>query len=59
MHTIKYKNCLAQQDNKTLRVIVSKKDTQTLCYQHIKKLSGKELRTVVNQYLSDVKEMKI
>ena len=59
MHTIKYKNCLAQQDNKTLCVIVSKKDTQAICYPHIKKLSGKELRTVANQYLSDVKEMKV
>lgn len=54
MHTIKYKSCLAQQDNKTLKVVVSKKDSQSICYDYTKKLSGKELRTVVNRYLSEV-----
>ena len=54
MHTIKYKNCLAQQNNKTLEVTVSKKDCPNICYQHDKKLSGKEMRTIVNRYLSEV-----
>ena len=53
MHTIKYKNCLAQQDNKTLKVFVFKKDCQSICYDYTQKLSGKELRTVVNRYLSE------
>ena len=54
MHTIKYKNCLAQQNNKTLEVTVSKKDCPNICYQNDKKLSGKEMRTIVNRYLSEV-----
>lgn len=53
MHTIKYKNCLAQQDNKTLKVTVSKAGCESICYSPNKKLSGKELRTVVNTYLKD------
>lgn len=54
MHTIKYKNCLAQQNNKTLEVTVSKKDYPSICYQYDKKLSGKEMRTIVNRYLAEV-----
>ena len=54
MHTIKYKNCLAQQNNKTLEVLVSKKDHQSIYYDYAKKLSGKELRTVINRYLSEI-----
>lgn len=51
MHTIKYKGCLAQQDNKTLEVTVSKNDENAVTYVYSKRLSGKELRTVVNRYL--------
>lgn len=54
MHTIKYKGCLAQQNNKTLEVVVSKNNFPSICYQHTKKLSGKEMRTIVNCYLSEV-----
>lgn len=54
MHTIKYKNCLAQQDNKTLEVVVSKNGLESICYGYDKRLSGKELRTVINRYLVDV-----
>lgn len=54
MHTIKYKNCIAQQDNKTLDITVSKSGMESICYNYDKKLSGKELRTVVNRYLCDV-----
>ena len=59
MHTIRYKGCVAQQDNKSLCVIVSKKDKQVLCYPHTKRLSGKELRAMVNQYLFDMKELEL
>lgn len=54
MHTIKYKKCVAQQDNKTLEVIVSKQDFPVVHYTYNKRLSGKELRTVVNRYLSEI-----
>jgi hypothetical protein len=53
MHMIKYKNCLVQQDNKTLEVTVSKNGRQSMCYAYTDKLSGKELRTVVNRYLAE------
>ena len=51
MHTIKYKKCLAQQDNKTLLVTVSKEGCLPGYFGYTQKLSGKELRTVVNRYL--------
>ena len=51
MHCIKYKKCLAQQDNKTLLVTVSKEGCMPVSFRHTKRLSGKELRTAVNQYL--------
>ena len=54
MHTIKYKGCLAQQNNKTLEVIVSKAGYPNVCYTYNRKLSGKELRAVINNYLADV-----
>lgn len=54
MHTIKYRSCLAQQDNKTLEVIVSKNSFPSITYMYNERLSGKELRTVVNRYLVDV-----
>ena len=53
MHTIKFKGCLAQQDNKTFEVTVSKKGCSSVCYTYKEKLSGKELRTVVNKYLTE------
>lgn len=54
MHTIKYKKCLAQQDNKTLEVIVSKDGFPNVTYKYSERLSGKELRTVVNRYLAEI-----
>ena len=54
MHTIKYKKCLAQQDNKTLEVIVSKDGFPSVAYEYSERLSGKELRTVVNRYLAEI-----
>jgi hypothetical protein len=54
MHTIKFRCCLAKQDNKTLEVTVSKSGHQSITYPYTEKLSGKELRTVVSRYLSDV-----
>ena len=54
MHTIKYKKCLAQQDNKTFEVIVSRDGYPSITYMYSEKLSGKELRTVVNKYLTDM-----
>ena len=54
MHTIKYKKCLAQQNNKTLEVTVSKDGFQSITYSYSERLSGKELRTVVNRYLNDI-----
>ena len=54
MHTIKYKKCVAQQDNKTLEVFVSRDGYPKICYMGMNRLSGKELRTVVNRYLVDV-----
>lgn len=54
MHTIKYRSCLAQQDNKTLEVTVSKAGFPSITYMYTEKLSGKELRTVVSRYLADI-----
>lgn len=55
MHTIKYKKCVAQQDNKTLEVVVSKDGYGNISYQPEKKLSVKELRTIINRYLEELK----
>ena len=54
MHTIKYKKCIAKQDNKTMKVYVSKQDCPTICYECSEKLSEKELRTFVNRYIEEV-----
>ena len=54
MHTIKFRGCLAQQDNKTLEVIVSKNGFPSITYVYNERLSGKELRTVVAKYLVDI-----
>ena len=54
MHTIKFRGCLAQQDNKTLEVIVSKNGFPSVNYTYNERLSGKELRTVVARYLADI-----
>ena len=56
MHTIKYKKCVAQQDNTTLKVTVSKDGFDSVRYLCSRRLSGKELRSVVNRYLRDVEE---
>ena len=53
MHTIKYRGCIAQQNNKTLEVTVYKIGHSPVHYTYNKKLSGKELRTVVARYLSE------
>ena len=53
MHSIKYKGCLVQQDNKTLEVFVSKSGFANATYRYTAKLSGKELRTVANKYLEE------
>lgn len=50
MHTIKYKGCLAQQDNKTLALTISKGDSRAE-YDPGKKLSAKEMRSAVNRFL--------
>ena len=55
MHAIKYKKCLAQQDNKTFEVIVSKDGCDSVIYKYEKKLSVKELRTIINRYLEELK----
>lgn len=54
MHTIKYKKCVAQQDNKTLEVVVSKDGYDSKHYMYEKKMSGKEMRTLINSYLSEI-----
>lgn len=50
MYSVKYKKCLAQLDPKTLIVTVSKADKPTVTYQVVKRLSEKEMRTVINMY---------
>lgn len=52
MHTIKFKGCLAQQDNKTLAVTVSKAGLPQVTYKCGERLSRKELRTAVGKYLN-------
>lgn len=60
LHTIKYKKCLAQQDNKTFEVTISilkcanPNIVPTLAYPCKERLSAKELRSYVNRYLSDI-----
>lgn len=57
MYTIKYKGCLAQQNNKTLEVTVSKNGCQPMHYtSYTSRLSGKELRTAINRYLAELTE---
>ena len=53
MHTIKYRGCIAQQNNKTLEVTVFKVGHPIAHYNYTKKLSGKELRTVIARYLAE------
>lgn len=53
MHTIRFRGCIAQQDNKTLEIFVTKPGYPEKRYEGEKKMSGKELRTVVMQYLND------
>ena len=54
MLTIKYKNCIAQQNNKTFEVTVSKANCNLVLYNYPSKLSAKELRTVINLYLNEI-----
>lgn len=54
MNTIRFKGCIAQQDNKTLEVFVRKDGYPEMRCITSKKLSIKELRTYVNRYLTEV-----
>lgn len=54
MYTIKFKDCIAQQNNKTFCVTVSRDGFQSINYEYAKRLSNKELRTVVNRYMIDI-----
>ena len=54
MKIIKYKKCIAKQDNKTMEVFVSKEGCKAAHYQYTQNLSAKELRTVVNKYLTEM-----
>lgn len=54
MNTIRFKNCIAQQDNKTLEVFVRRDGCPEMRCIASKKLSIKELRTYVNRYLTEV-----
>lgn len=56
MHTIKYRGCVAQQNNKTLEVFVQKAGCEGKRYTEYGRLSGKELRSVVMRYLREVSE---
>lgn len=57
MHTIRYRGCVAQQDNKTMEVIVNKPGHPEKRYHdYTKRLSAKELRTTVMRYLVDIGE---
>lgn len=51
MYTVKYKNCIAQQNNKTHAVTVSKDGNNPITHEYSKKLSVKEMRTLINKYL--------
>lgn len=53
-HTIRFRGCIAQQDNKTLEVFVRKEGYPEMRCIAGKKLSGKELRTYVARYLKEV-----
>ena len=52
MYTVKYKKCIAQQHNKTFDVTVTK-DENAKTYPCDKKLSMKEMRTMINKYISE------
>lgn len=54
MHTIRFRGCVAQQDNKTFDIFVSKPGYPDKKYNSDEKLSGKELRTVVMRYLNEI-----
>ena len=58
MHTIKYRGCIAQQDNKTLEVFVNKPGRPKMRDEGGKRMSGKELRAVVMRYLGDTGHQK-
>lgn len=52
MHAIKFRGCVAQQDNKTLDIFISKNGVSEVTYKCDKRLSGKELRTIIAKYLT-------
>lgn len=56
MYTVKYKNCIAQQNHKTYAVTVSKDGNNPMTHEYSKKLSVKEMRALINRYIE--KEMK-
>lgn len=53
MHTIRFRGCVARQDNHTMDVFVEGQGYGEKQYADYGRLSGKELRTVVMRYLND------
>ena len=51
MISAKYKGCLAQQDPRSLRIMISKENKPTITYQAEKLLGTRELRKVINMYV--------
>lgn len=56
MHTVRYKGCIAQQDNKTGLVMIFKDGILVKIGPCDRRLSGKDLRGRVNQYLNSSEE---
>lgn len=54
MYVVRYKQCVAQQDGKTLEVRVEGQGYYEKRYTDYGKLDGKGLRAVVNRYLREV-----
>lgn len=54
MYSIRYKGCIAKQDNKTLEVFVQKDGCPEMRCIASDRLSRKELRTYINRYLREV-----
>lgn len=53
MYVIRYRGVVAQQDNKTNEIKVEGQGYPEKVYTEYGKLSGKELRTVVERYLRE------
>lgn len=54
MHTVKYKNCLAQQNSDTHTVTVSNPNHAPKNYRFDTRLSAKDMRVVINRYLKEI-----